>query len=211
MDKGRNAWRTVVGIIAAVFLVSCAGPREFTGPRTIKPLLEYEAEIQRDLAQMLYPGFLQIQKEIESHFSPDSLRLKKNGMKVIIVNEIPGMVSGFYVNISAEITPQVTEDMAFLDQAHIVGGDYFHKMLMALSRDWDRIFSSSLAGTVFIFEWESGEQYRLKTVFENQNIQKYLNARMTLQELVDKSWIEGWRGEEQLGRIELNDLQSMQA
>jgi len=211
MDECSAVWKITLVGISAVFLLSCAGTREFREARAIKPLIQYESEVQRDIAQMLYPGFLEIQKEVEKRFSPETIHLKDDGMEVALIRDIPGMDSGYYVSISMEVFPQITGEMTFLEQAHIVGSGYFHKILLAVSRDWNRIFSSSLAGTVFIFEWKSDGRYRLRTVFDNQNIQDYLNARMTLQELVDKSWVEGWQDGGRVGRIELNGLQSIQA
>ena len=193
--------------LVSVLLFSCAGPR---GSQTIKPLASYDTALQRDIAQMVYPGFLEIQEEIALQFPDKPIHILENGMQVRYLSRTPGFSDGYFIDIAVQIQPEFPEDMAFLKQAQQIGAVYFQKMLLAVSRDWNTMFSSSVTGTIFEYHWENKSNNRMRVIFHNTDVQEYLNARMTLQQLVDRSRVEGWQGTQPFGRIEINGLGTVQ-
>lgn len=197
----------ISGVVFGV-LLSCAGPR---GSQTIKPLESYTTPIQRDIAQMVYPGFLEIQEEIALQFPKIPVRIQENGMQVRYLSKVPDVSEGYFIEIAVNIEPEFPDDMDLLQQAQQIGTVYFQKMLIAMSRDWNTVFSSSVTGTIFQYHWETETQNRMRVIFRNTDVQEYLNARMTLQQLVDRSRIEGWQADQPLGRIEINGLSVEQA
>lgn len=172
-----------------------------------RPLDTYKSPAARDLAQLLYPAFQKIREDLQHRFQNHSLRYLENGFEVIHLGEESEVQPGFYIHLKLFSTDNMAGKAGFVSQAEQLTAKYLPAVFFAMSRDWDQIFGQSLTGTVVEFYWNAHTHNRLRCIIQNMDIQEYLNKKMTLQELVDKNWIEGWQGESKLGRIELNALQ----
>ena len=175
--------------------------------RVFRPLDTYESPAARDLAQLLYPSFRKIRQEIQAQFQDHSLRCLEHGFEVVYLNEEGNVPPGYYMQLKFFSVDHRSGSAGFVTQAEQLGARYLPAVFLAMSRDWENIFSPSLTGTVIEYHWKTTIDNRLRCIIRNGDIQRYLNDEMTLQELVDKNWIEGWRGRAKLGRIELNALQ----
>jgi len=207
MKQQENSWIPRL-LIALTILMGCgtSGLFERTGVQVIKPLEEYQEPITRDLAQMLYPGFVQVREDVEAWYAEQSLQFVQDGLQVLRDSGDAGYPPGYYIRMELSVTRRLDSEMNFVREAERIGGNYFAPLLIALSGDWERLFSNEISGTVMVLHWGSESSNQLTCVFDNQEIQSYLNGGITLQELVDKAWIEGRRDNEELGRIELNTL-----
>ncbi|HKJ68176.1 MAG TPA: hypothetical protein VKA68_09500 [bacterium] len=206
----RNGNSTAVIILGSLlFLTGCgtSGPPGFDGRPIIKPLDQYESPMTRDVAHLLYPAFQEIQREIAARYSDHSLRFMSYGLQVIRIDKESVHKSGFYIRLEFTVTDRLDTRQSFLQQAQQVGTRYIHPALVALSSDWDRVFSPGIAGSMLIFHWKASTVNQLMCLLETQDTRNYLNAEMTLQELIDRNWVEGKHGEQNLGRIELNALE----
>lgn len=200
-----------IGFLTLILLliVGCAGTKIFQQPEIIKPLDTYNDPVLKDVAQMLYPGFLEIKTEFQKQFGNNQLELMEYGLQVLQLPAEADISEGYYVSVTTRILSEVQHDIPFEDQAQRITEQYIHNVLLVLSRDWNNVFSPSIAGVKVEFFWgnhESPSQNMLSFILENQDVQDYLNARMTLQELIDKNWVEGVERGKSLGRIELNGL-----
>jgi len=195
----------IVGIVSLLF-VSCGTSGIFRQPSAIKPLAEYDEPVTRDMAQMLYPGFQEIQKEIRSQFADNSIQLREDGLRVIHQSGEQGYPEGYYTEMRVTVEPHFTRRMEFLGQAQTVTRNYLDPILVAVSLDWNTVFSPSFSGVIVDFRWVTEEINTLRFILDGNDVQSYLNAQMTLQELVDRNWVQATHGSEQLGRIELNAL-----
>ncbi len=195
-------------IVATIILMGCgtSGLFERAGEQVIKPLEDYQEPITRDLAQMLYPGFVQVREEVTAWYADQSLQFVQNSLQVLRVLGDAGYPSGYYLRMELVVSRRLDGEATFVREAERIGGNYFAPLLIALSGDWDRMFSAEITGAIVVLHWRSESSNQLTCVFDNQEIQSYLNGGITLQELVDKAWIEGRQDNEELGRIELNTL-----
>ena len=208
MRLAQRCRRLLLGLFA-VTLLGCAGPRVFQEKEVIKPVASYSDPVMRDMAQMLYPGFLNIREEFRQQFAQGRLQLTERSLQVVELGSKSGMPGGYYVAVKAELAPDFTETTSFLSQAQHIAEEYLHNVLVSLSRDWNSVFSPPVTGVRVTFLWEEHRRSagnRLTFLLKNMDIQTYLNARMTLQKLVDQNWVEGEQENRSLGRIELNGL-----
>jgi len=206
--SGRRAI-TGFAILALLLIVECAGTKLFKQPETIKPLDAYADPVLKDVAQMLYPGFLEIRDEFQQQFGEGHLELMQYSLQVKELPEQSGISSGYYVNLTSRIQSGLPQNEPYLSQAEYITEQYLHNVLMVLSRDWNNIFSPSMAGVDIQFYWGSRDTTStdaIQYILQNQDVQNYLNARMTIQELIDKNFVEGTEQGKSLGRIELNGL-----
>ncbi len=202
----RRAFLTAGVSVVAVFMAGCGATGLFREPSAIKPLEEYRGDVQRDMAQMLYPGFREIQADIRERFPDKNLRFREKGLQVVEQRETGGYTDGYYVKILLEAEMDAPSGTEFLSQARQLTRAYLDPVLVAVSRDWNNVFSPSIAGIMVEFIWESGETNLLEFVLNGTDVQQYLNAKMTMQELLDRNWIRAKSGPENLGRIEINTL-----
>jgi len=198
------------GVLVLVTLISgCGGIQKTSREESplIKPLMTYQSPIIRDVAQMLYPGFLQIVGELQTRFPDNTLTLANEGLQVTHLEQDLHIKQGFYVTMRFDVRNVDTEnDTGFIRQSQWIAKQYIHDIFVALSRDWNNVFSPALTGTEMIFFWKGRKPSLLRFVFSNDDAQNYLNAHMTLQEFIDRSWVEGRVGSQSLGQIELNDI-----
>ncbi len=200
---------SVIMYCSLVFWVGCStsGPPGFDGKPVIKPLSEYQSSVARDVAHLLYPSFQEIQQEITVRYPDQSIRLMPYGLQVIRLDGKNLPESGLYIRMELFIAGRLNKSASFMQQAQQVGTNYIHPVLVALSSDWERVFSPGITGSIVIFHWKATTMNQLMCMFDTQDIRNYLNAKMTLQELIDKNWVEGKQGSEDVGRIELNALE----
>lgn len=153
-----------------------------------------------------------MEEALDQQFPDRDVRFRKEGLEILEMSSgTPGIEQGYYAGLAITTPATFAVPYDFLEEAQRIGATYFPPILKLMSLDWNTVFSSSLDGIVLDIVWENDTTNRLRVIFDNQNIEAYLNARMTLQELVDKSWVEAWHGEESLGRIELNNLRPQSA
>lgn len=207
--KIHSGWRRFFSLVWLGILFGCAGTQVLQQQEVIKPVGSYNDPVIRDVAQMLYPGFLEIRDEFGAQFGNSGVHLAEYGLQVRQITAEASMPGGYYVAVETILENSREESQAFMDQAQVITEKYLHNVLVALSRDWNTVFSPSITGIRVVFRW--GETRRsignmLTFLLKNEDIQNYLNARLTLQELVDQNWVEGSREGESLGRIELNGL-----
>lgn len=211
MTGYRRNWFLWMGL-AALLLAGCSTlgigrPPVVPDSQVFRALDTYESADARDLAQLLYPGFQDIRAEIQSQFPHHNLRYLGNGFEVVRLSGEANVAAGYYIHLRFDAADKIIGAPDFVGQAEQIGAEYLPGVLQALSRDWDHVFSPAVAGVVIEYFWHAGTRNRMRCVFRNPDVQEYLNRQITLQELVDKNWIEGWRGDAKLGRIELNALE----
>lgn len=196
----------MVIVTLTVLITGCGTSGVFREPSAIKPLDEYSGHVQRDMAQMLYPGFQEIQSDLRERFSDKQMEFREDGLRIVEKRDGGGYTEGYYVKLILTVYPEITATIDFLDEARVVTSKFLDPVLVAVSRDWNNVFSPSISGVVVEFHWTTGVNSTLELVLDGRDVQQYLNARMTMQELIDRSWIRARHGERNLGRIELNTL-----
>ena len=92
-------------LVSTGFMYSCAGPQIFTTKpvEVIKPLASYESSIQRDVAQMAYPGMTEIKDEMSIRLPENSYDFMEHGLRVEeLMDAAPG-APGFYVTLEISV------------------------------------------------------------------------------------------------------------
>jgi len=200
---------TISLVLGSLLFINCAGTKMFKQAETIKPLDTYNDPVLKDVAQMLYPGFLEIQDEFQQQFGDNQLELMRYSLQVKKLPGQSGISEGYYVSLTSRIHAGLNQNEQYLSQAESITEQYLHNVLVVLSRDWNNVYSPSMAGVDIQFYWGNRDTTfanAIEYILQNRDVQDYLNARMTLQELIDKNYIEGTEQGKSLGRIELNGL-----
>jgi hypothetical protein len=196
-------------LVSTGLISSCAGPQIFTTKpvEIIKPLDSYELAIQRDVAQMAYPGMTEIKDEMSVRLPENSYNFVNHGLRVQeLMNAAPGE-PGFYLTIEMNVHRGFRDGDTYLAESEGIARYYLQDTLVSISRDWNRLLSPTFAGSHIIFHWKRNS---LMLLLATEDIQSCLNAQISLQELVDRNWVEGEERDESLGRIELNHLNEQQ-
>lgn len=186
-------------------LSACAGPQIFTSKpvEIIKPLESYGSSIERDVAQMAYPGMLEIKDEMSVRLPENSFRFVNHGLRIEQMDDSRPVEAGFYVTIEIDVHDGFRDGDTYITESEGVARYYLQDILVSISRDWNRLLSPTFAGSHVLFHWRRNS---LLLFLATEDVQSYLNARISLQELVDRSWIQGVESNTQMGRIELNHL-----
>ncbi len=211
----RNSRHIVVLLlVSAGLMLSCAGPEKVMkkkkkpGPvEVIKPLSAYESPITRDVAQLAAPGLKEMQEELELRLPDNSFDFVNHALRVEQVSEMEPVSDGFYVTIELRVYKGFHEKNSYVVKATDVTEMYLRDSLISLSRDWNVLLSPNFSGSHIIYHWN---QQGILFYLSNEDVQSYLNAQISLQELVDSNWIEGLEDDASQGRIELNDLEDIQ-
>jgi hypothetical protein len=173
----------------------------------IKPLDSYESSIQRDVAQMAYPGMTEIKDEMSVRLPENSYQFVEHGLRVEELIATAPKEPGFYLALEMNVHRGFRDGDTYLAESEGITRYYLQNTLVSISRDWNRLLSPTFAGSHIIFHWKRNS---LILFLATDDVQSYLNAEISLQELVDRNWVEGEEGDESLGRIELNDLNEQQ-
>ena len=188
---------------------ACAGPQIFTTKpvEVIKPLDSYETSIQRDVAQMAYPGMTEIKDEMSIRLPENAYDFVEHGLRIEELKDAGSREPGFYVTIEMNVHRGFRDGNTFFAESEGVARYYLQDTLVSISRDWNRLLSPTFAGSHIIYHWNRNS---LILFLGTEEIQTYLNAQISLQELIDRNWVEGAKGDESFGRIELNHLNEQQ-